>query len=176
MLSKMFMDMLIINSLVRCIRILLVLLKLGKDVHHTLVVAQLKVVVLLVIYFPYLLYMAECTMRSLRLTTTSSMDTSSVKGVHHTVVAVNGMPFKEKYKWQDFNFNHMIYFNNIIKTIFILFLTEYTMEIFRIKMCTTQEWQPRWIWSFKMMQTTNFPLLWECFSGGRLGLSLCSTA
>ena len=174
MLSKMFMDMIIINSLVRCIRILLVLLKLGKGVHYTIVVAQLKVVVLLVIYFPYLLYMAECTIRSLRLTTTSSMDTSSVKGVHPTVVAVNGMPFKEKYNSQDFNFNHMLYFNNIIKFLFIL--TEYTMEIFRIKMCTTQEWQSRWIWSFKMMQTTNFPLLWECFSGRRLGLSLCSTA
>ena len=108
MLSKMFMNMLIIiNSLVRCIRILLVLLKLGKDVHHTLVVAQLKVVVLLVIYFPYLLYKTEIIMRSLGLTTTSSMDTSSVKGVHHTVVAVNGMPYKEKYNSQDFNFNHM---------------------------------------------------------------------
>ena len=125
-LTKMYMDMFTINRLVKCSMILLVLLKLDKAVLYTVVVAQLKVVVHLVIYFPYLLYMAECIMRSLTLTTTSSMDTSSVKGVHHTVVAVNGMPFKEKYNSQDFNFNHMLYFNIIIKTIFTL--TEYTLN------------------------------------------------
>ena len=79
-LTKMYMDMFTINRLVKCSMILLVLLKLDKAVLYTVVVAQLKVVVHLVIYFPYLLYMAECTMRSLRLTTTSSMDTSSVGG------------------------------------------------------------------------------------------------
>jgi len=166
-LAKMYMDMFTINRLVKCSMILLVLLKLDKAVLYTVVVAQLKVVVHLVIYFPYLLYIAECIMRSLRLTTTNSMDTSSVKGVHHTVVAVNGMPFKEKYNSRDFNFNHMLYFNNIIKILFIL--TEYTMEIFRTKMCTTQECQSRRVWSVKMMQTTNFLLLWECFSGRRPG-------
>ena len=80
-LTKMYMDMFTINRLVKCSMILLVLLKLDKAVLYTVVVAQLKVVVHLVIYFPYLLYMAECIMRSLRLTSTSSMDTSLVKGV-----------------------------------------------------------------------------------------------
>ena len=166
-LSKMSSDMFIIKSLVKCIRIpLVLLLKKGKDMHCTLVLNLLKVVDYLVMYFPFLLLLAECIFRSLRLTATRSLDTSSVKGLHHTVVAASKMLIKKKNKSQDFNFNPMLYFYIIIKILIIL--TEYTMKIFWIKMCTTREWQSRSVWRVKMLQTTNFPLLGECFSGRRV--------